>query len=442
MKHVYLAVVAVALFVVAGIAPSFADSSVNVLASKTKAFSGAVTSATSGIQVADAMADFGSPPSGEVPILYNDRHVYANPDTLRQGRVLAALVKNGTILVPLRSMFEQMGATVSFDAGSKSVTASKPGSQVQVTLGKNEVLINGESRPLDVPPMMYKGVLLVPVRVISEALGAYVQWVPEQHVCVVRYIPPTPVPTPVPTVATPVPTPAPSPTPRPILGYVQAGYTQGQVSNEFTNGNVTSHGLVASGAYLFSPLAIKVDWRQDRYQTPVNPTPTPPPGFASLTRHIDGVNTIDGGVASVPAFAATQTTIDGRLEFKLLNPWINLGLSYLQASTNYGYPIVSGPGIGLEKLEDLAPGSLGWFASGFYYPNERGQYTVQTGPNTGLNKTIAYQIYKYDVGLDYVFGQSPFYIYGGFSGDRYQAKQAAPASETHAGPYLGLGFKF
>ncbi len=63
--------------------------------------------------------DFGNPPSGEVPILFNDHHVYANPDTLRQGRVLAALVKDGTIMVPLRSMFEQMGATVSYDGASK-----------------------------------------------------------------------------------------------------------------------------------------------------------------------------------------------------------------------------------------------------------------------------------------------------------------------------------
>ena len=58
-------------------------------------------------------ADFGSPPSGQIPILYNDHHVYTKPDVLKQGRVLAALVKGGTILIPLRSMFEQMGATVS-----------------------------------------------------------------------------------------------------------------------------------------------------------------------------------------------------------------------------------------------------------------------------------------------------------------------------------------
>ncbi|HEV2907707.1 MAG TPA: hypothetical protein VGX02_00445, partial [Candidatus Eremiobacteraceae bacterium] len=52
--------------------------------------------------VADAGSmNFGSPPSGEIPILYNDHHVYANPSELKQNRTLAALVKNGVILVPL-----------------------------------------------------------------------------------------------------------------------------------------------------------------------------------------------------------------------------------------------------------------------------------------------------------------------------------------------------
>ncbi|MBV9148634.1 MAG: hypothetical protein JO024_02125, partial [Candidatus Eremiobacteraeota bacterium] len=49
--------------------------------------------------------NFGSPPSGQIPILYNDHHVYTKPDKLKQGRVLAALVRGGTILIPLRSMF-------------------------------------------------------------------------------------------------------------------------------------------------------------------------------------------------------------------------------------------------------------------------------------------------------------------------------------------------
>ena len=131
------------------------------------AFSGtapllAATSAGSVAQAAASAApDFGAPPSGQIPILFNDRHVYANPDVLKQGRVLAAFVRDGTIYIPLRSMFEQMGATVSYDPTSKTARVSKPGADVVVTVGKPVVVINGESRPLDVPPIVYHGDLQI-----------------------------------------------------------------------------------------------------------------------------------------------------------------------------------------------------------------------------------------------------------------------------------------
>ena len=432
MKHIHLAMAAAALFAVACIAPSFADSSVNVLASQTKAFSGTVTSATSGFQVSDAMMDFGNPPSGEVPILFNDHHVYANPDTLRQGRVLAALVKNGTILVPLRSMFEQMGATVSYDAGSKSVTASKPGSQVQVTLGKNEVVINGESRPLDVPPMMYKGVMLVPVRVISEALGAYVQWVPEQHVCVVRYIPPTPVPTAAPTApATPVPTPAPTGTPAPV-GFVQGAYVSGLTANEFSPNNHDSSAYTGEAALFLGQWAIVGNVRSDSFRTAHNaqdPTGNPLTGFA----------TIDGGFATTPVFQAQQTNVDGRLEYQILKPHFDIAGSYIDLWNNYGYPRLTGGGFGLDKLPDFQS-DLGWYGSIMYYPAVKGTYVVPAGPNAGMSFTQQYQLYKYDIGLDY--GASHVYVIAGYNGDRYTAKSGAPINQTHEGPYLGLGVRF
>jgi hypothetical protein len=184
-------------------------------------------------------ADFGNPPSGQIPILYNDHHVYARPDVLKQGRVLAALAKDGTIYIPLRSMFEQMGGTVTYDASSKTATVSKAGASVVVTVGKPEVVINGESRPLDVPPILYHGDVLVPVRVISETMGAYVQWVPDRHLVVVRYIPPTPPPTeapppPAPPPATEAPPPPPPPTPNPLNlgGYFRSYYfTRQNASN-------------------------------------------------------------------------------------------------------------------------------------------------------------------------------------------------------------------
>jgi len=171
-----------------------------------------------------AASDFGSPPSGLIPIVFNDHTVYAKPDVLTRNRVLAALVKGGHIYVPLRSMFEQMGATVTVSADGKTVVAEKPGSSVSVTLNRAEVIINGETRPLDVPPMLYHGIILVPVRVISEGMGAYVQWLPARHVVVVRYIPlaapppPAPAPTAAPTFAPPPPPPPAVPTAAPTTG--------------------------------------------------------------------------------------------------------------------------------------------------------------------------------------------------------------------------------
>ena len=191
-------------------------------------------------------ADFGAPPSGQIPILYNDRHVYSNPDILKQGRVLAALVRGGTLFIPLRSMFEQMGATVSYDPSTKTATVSKPGAQVVVTVGKPEVVINGESRPLDVPPIVYQGVVLVPVRVLSEGMGAYVQWVPDRHIVVVRYIPATPPPPEAPPPPTEAPPPPPPPTAAPNP-WVLGGYFR---SYYFTRQNASNN---PGTQYNFSP---------------------------------------------------------------------------------------------------------------------------------------------------------------------------------------------
>jgi len=442
LRKFQIVMFAAAVLALAGIAPSYAYGS-----------TGTATSATSGVLVADAMADFGTPPSGEVPILFNDHHVYSKPDTLRQGRVLGAIVSHGALMVPLRSMFEQMGATVSYDAASKSVTAKKEGAEIQVTLGKNEVVINGESRPLDVPPLMYKGTLLVPVRVISEGLGAYVLWVPDQHLCVVRYVPPTPVPTPAPTEApTPVPTPTPTPVPTtaPLRGFIEGGATFGKVYNEFSagerdvqasgigsNGDGFSGSYVAGGAYIFNPFALKVDFRQDGYDTTPSVNTT-----ACSSGDCTGFKTIDGGFAFTNKFRAKQSTLDGRLEYQIgAFPGLYIGAGYLQASTNYGYPQLHAIGGGLEKLPSFDQG-WSWFGSAFYYPNAHGTYLNQdfTSPTFGQSFKQSYNILKYDIGLTANFAGSPFYIYAGFNGDRYTTKDSnEPINQTHAGPYAGIG---
>ncbi len=391
-------------------------------------------------------ANFGSPPSGQIPILYNDHHVYSKPDVLKQGRVLAALVRGGTLLIPLRSMFEQMGATVSYDAGSKTATVSKPGAQVQVTVGKPEVVINGESRPLDVPPMIYQGNILVPVRVISEGMGAYVQWVPDQHVVVVRYIPPTPPPTPAPT-ATPVPPPPPTPTPAPIVKPYQDLFVAGdyiispKVYDEFSPGNPGSntnggfsyrlHG--AAEFNLFNlPWMLEGDYRQ--YNFP----------------HYTGEVTAIGGLFQtvVPAFTVRDYDLDARLGLKVLNPRIYIGVGYMWRSNNAGYPSLSGFGFGVEKLPDLDH-AFSVYGSAYYYLSVRGAlYQNSTTPAFGCtpaspcNYNVGYSILRYDFGVLYSFQNTPLFIEGGFLGDRGWNQMTAPAPFSENGPYVGIGLKF
>ena len=387
--------------------------------------------------LASTPADFGTPPPGEIPILYNDHNVYAKPDILKQARVLAALVKDGQIYVPLRSMFEQMGATVSASNDGRTITAVKPDASVSVTVGLSEVVINGETRPLDVPPIIYKGIVLVPVRVLSEALGAYVQWLPDRHVVVVRYIPATPIPVPTqePTLA---PTPVPVAIAVPAAGFIEAAFSAPKTYNEFADGQYCRQSYVASAGYAFrnSPFAVKVDFRQDAYVTSDNATD-------SIGNHYTQFATIDGGTAFTPVFLARQTSIDGRLEYKIAEPKIYVGASYIYMSNNYGYPHLSGVGFGVEKLPDFRSG-VNLYGSAFYYPSTSGTYTVSEPASSNFGKSYRqeYQILKLDVGLALVFAHSPVYLYGGFSGDKYIAKQNAPINQTHDGPYAGLGLKF
>ncbi len=398
-------------------------------------------------------ANFGSAPSGTVPILYNDQHVYTKPDKLKQGRVLAAIVRNGTVLIPLRSMFEQMGATVSYDPSTRTVDVTKPGADVKVTVGKAEVVINGESRPLDVPPEMYMGSIVVPVRVISEGMGAYVQWVPEQHLVVVRYNPATPPPAPVATEApTAEPTVAPTPTPAPVVKSGNEAFIAGdyiispKVYNEFDPGKTGGGSSYAvRGAVEFNaiglPWMLEGDYRQIGYPhsqiaaTPVGPlSPCPVAGDPGCVTVIGG-----GGQTFVPAFSVRDQDFDGRFALKIADPRIYVGVGYLYKVGNYGYPRQQGFGFGAEKLPDLDQ-AFSLYGSAWYYPNLKGSCDLTVCP-TGPY-TLAYNYWKYQVGGTLKFGQSPVFLDLGFLGDSAKGRMNAPSDISQNGAYVGLGIKF
>lgn len=82
----------------------------------------------------------------------------------------------GRVFVPLRGVFEQMGATVMWNGPAQLVTARKGSTDVQLKIGSRTAWVNGASRPLDVAPYVEGSRTMVPLRFISESLGADVRW--------------------------------------------------------------------------------------------------------------------------------------------------------------------------------------------------------------------------------------------------------------------------
>lgn len=85
-------------------------------------------------------------------------------------------IVDGTTLVPMRKIFEELGMTVSWNSGNNTVTAVKNGKSVVCQIGSKAVTINGETVEVTAAPVIDGGTTLVPLRVISEALGVDVSW--------------------------------------------------------------------------------------------------------------------------------------------------------------------------------------------------------------------------------------------------------------------------
>ncbi|AEF93997.1 copper amine oxidase-like domain-containing protein [Desulfotomaculum nigrificans CO-1-SRB] len=85
-------------------------------------------------------------------------------------------VENGTTLVPLRPIFQSLGANVTWDDGTKTVTATKGDLVLTLRIGYKTAYLNHQPIALQVPAKVIEGSTMVPLRFVSEALGADVNW--------------------------------------------------------------------------------------------------------------------------------------------------------------------------------------------------------------------------------------------------------------------------
>jgi hypothetical protein len=86
------------------------------------------------------------------------------------------VIKGGSTLVPMRGIFESLGSTIDYDSTTKIVTAKKGDITIELTIGKSSAIINGEIVELSQKEQVINGRTMVPLRFVSEALGADVNW--------------------------------------------------------------------------------------------------------------------------------------------------------------------------------------------------------------------------------------------------------------------------
>lgn len=85
-------------------------------------------------------------------------------------------IENGTTMVPMRAIFEALGASVNYDTETKAITATKGSTVIKLFANSDTATVNGKEVTLMSPVANKNGTTMVPLRLVSEALGAEVSW--------------------------------------------------------------------------------------------------------------------------------------------------------------------------------------------------------------------------------------------------------------------------
>ena len=83
---------------------------------------------------------------------------------------------NDRTMVPLRTIFEAMGAKVDWDGDTETVTGTKDSTIVILKIGNTSPTINGNVVTIDQPGVIIDGRTLAPLRFVAEAFGGSVDW--------------------------------------------------------------------------------------------------------------------------------------------------------------------------------------------------------------------------------------------------------------------------
>lgn len=116
-------------------------------------------------------------------VFNNEAAAQSDIQIVVRGAVLAlsapAFIESGKTIVPLREIAEALDAEVGYDTGAEgkqTVTLKRADRTAVLTIGSAQMTANNKPVRLDAPARLLGGVTMVPLRALSEALGAVVAW--------------------------------------------------------------------------------------------------------------------------------------------------------------------------------------------------------------------------------------------------------------------------
>lgn len=96
--------------------------------------------------------------------------------TVTKKMEIAPIIVNDRTLVPFRTIFEELGFNVDWNGATKSITATRQGTTINLQINNTKASVNGKTVELDVAPTITKDRTLVPLRFVAENSGAFVDW--------------------------------------------------------------------------------------------------------------------------------------------------------------------------------------------------------------------------------------------------------------------------
>ena len=86
------------------------------------------------------------------------------------------IIENNRTLVPLRFISETLGAQVGWDDATRKVTITDGSNQIELIIGNNKPTLNGKVIQIDAAPKIFNDYTYVPLRFIAESLNCKVDW--------------------------------------------------------------------------------------------------------------------------------------------------------------------------------------------------------------------------------------------------------------------------